>query len=164
MRGGSEGTWGLEGAALKVDFGKFGQYEFAADGNNGWAGGALGNPSNWRKMILARAFSAAERGLMDSEWDFQHPGGSFKVEFRADGFNHFICADFPAHSHWRLDKAETPEPLLYINWGKYGEYELVLDAAGQTMTGSAKGAPDNWRKGTRIGSTVGKKEVHEHDH
>ena len=27
---------------------------------------------------------------MDSVWNFQHPGGSFEVEFRADAFNHFV--------------------------------------------------------------------------
>lgn len=162
----AKGTWTLDGATLKIDFVKFGKYELTAEGADGkaWAGSAAGNPSNWRKMALSRPFSAAERALMDSEWDFVHPGGSFKVEFRADGYNHFVCSDFPAHSHWRLDNGETPTPLLYINWGKYGEYDLTLAADGQSMAGSAKGAPDNWRKGNRLGSTLGRQEVHEHDH
>ena len=41
-------------------------------------------------MKLRRPFSEAEAKLMDSVWDFQHPGGSFEVEFRADAFNHFV--------------------------------------------------------------------------
>ena len=43
-----------------------------------------------RKMKLRRPFSEAEAKLMDSVWNFQHPGGSFEVEFRADAFNHFV--------------------------------------------------------------------------
>ena len=39
-----------------------------------------------------------------------------------------ICNDFPAHSHWRLDNAEAATPTVYINWGKFGEYELLLSA------------------------------------
>ena len=41
-------------------------------------------------MNRIREFTTAERMLMDSEWQFQHQGGSFLIEFRADGFNH--CA------------------------------------------------------------------------
>lgn len=75
-----------------------------------------------------------------------------------------MCNDFPAHSHWRLDNDDTPTPLCYINWGKYGEYELVLSADGQTMAGSAKGVPDNWRKAKRIQALGDAAAVHEHDH
>lgn len=85
-------------------------------------------------------------------------------QFRADGFNHFICNDFPAHSHWRLDNAESPTPKLYINWGKYGEYELDIAADGKTMAGSAKGQPDNWRKATRLKALGDVEEAHVHDH
>ena len=56
---------------------------------------------NWRKMTWTRPFTTAEHLLHDSVWDFQHPGGSFDVEFRADGYNHFVCNSFPAHSHWK---------------------------------------------------------------
>ena len=54
---------------------------------------------------------------------------------------------------------------MYINWGKYGEYELVVSENGMEMVGSAKGQPNNWRKLKRIGSlAAGTAAVHEHDH
>jgi hypothetical protein len=59
-----------------------------------------------------------------------------------DSFNHFVCPDFPAHSHWKM----TSEDSLEINWGKYGEYELTFDPATGSWTGNKKGAPSNWRK------------------
>ena len=95
---------------------------------------------------------------MDSVWNFQHPGGSFEVEFRADAFNHFVSKvsitrtqiraqiradthththththtmrvqDFPAHSHWALT-----DNTLFINWGVYGEYELELAPSGTVL-------------------------------
>ena len=49
-------------------------------------------------MKLKRPFSVAEMKLLDSEWELQHPGGSFAIEFRADGYNH--CAP------------PTPHPLM----------------------------------------------------
>lgn len=115
-------------------------------------------------MKMARQFTVAEMTLMDSEWTLQHAGGSFNIEFRADGYNHFICNDFPAHSHWRLDNSESPTPTVYINWGKYGEYELVISADGTSMAGSAKGQPDNWRKAVFVRKLGAVEEAHVHDH
>ena len=57
-----------------------------------------------------------------------------------------MCKDFPAHAHWSLAGNK-----LYINWGTYGEYDLELDDAGETMKGSLKGNADSWRTGTRKG-------------
>ena len=114
--------------------------------------------------MLKRKFTVAETKLMDSEWELEHPGGKFNVEFRADGFNHFVCNDFPAHSHWRLDNDDQATPLLYINWGKFGEYELTIAADGESMTGSAKGKPDNWRKMKRLRTLGNVAEAHVHDH
>ena len=91
----------VEGNVIRIDWGKFGKYELtSSDGGRTWAGSYIGEPGNWRKMQFARPFSVAEQCIFDSKWDFEHPGGHFEVEFRADGFNHFICNDFPAHSHW----------------------------------------------------------------
>ena len=78
-------------------------------------------------------------------------GGSFKVEFRADAFNHFVCADFPAHSHWKFED-DSLTPTVYINFGKFGEYMIKFDAAGVTGEGAAKGDASNWRKMERIGN------------
>ena len=36
-------------------------------------------------------------------------------------------------------------PLLWVGL-QYGDYELEMDAAAQTMSGHKAGAPDNWRK------------------
>ena len=45
---------------------------------------------------------------------------------------------------------ETDTPTVYIDWGQYGEYELKMAEDGESMTGSAKGQPDNWRKASRL--------------
>ena len=46
----------------------------------------------------------------------------------------------------------SDDAAVYINWGKYGEYELKMAADGESMTGSAKGRPENWRKAERLRS------------
>ena len=115
-------------------------------------------------MVRTRTFTVAETMLMDSEWELEHPGGKFNIEFRADGYNHFVCNDFPSHSHWRLDDAESATPTVYINWGKFGEYTLVMTADGTDMVGSAKGQPENWRKCKRLRALGNVEEAHVHDH
>ena len=61
-----------------------------------------------------------------------------------------MCEGFPANkAYWRLDDAESDSPTVYINWGKFGEYELKIAPDGESMVGSAKGQPDNWRKAER---------------
>lgn len=152
-------SWSLaEDQRLLIDFQKYGRYELTRlEGSAEFEGSAVGDPSNWRKMKRRRPFSEAEAKLLDSVWELQHPGGSFPVEFRADGFNHFVSKDFPAHSHWSMT-GDT----VYINWGAYGEYELILDDAGDSMAGSVKGQPENWRKAVRKGpleEAVAAKEV-----
>lgn len=93
---------------LFIDWKNFGKYEFgiAADGSC-LEGCSVGNPSNWRKMTWSRPLNDAEKLLMAGEggsvWDFQWEKGSFEVEFRVDGYNHFICSSFPEHSHWQMD-------------------------------------------------------------
>jgi len=140
-----------------------GKYELLVNpADKSAAGSAQGKPESWRKMAFKRPFHPAEIALMDSEWEFIHPSGQFKVEFRADGFNHFVCNDFPAHSHWRFE-GDSPTPVVYINFGKYGEYLVTLSADGETFEGSAKGDTSNWRKGKRLGK-CDTTAVHEHDH
>jgi len=159
-------TWvlGSEGDTLDVDFAQFGKYTFEQT-EDGFSGSAVGKPENWRRMVKKRAFSPAEVAVMDSKWEFEHPGGKFEVELRADAFNHFVCESFPAHAHWRLMDADSPTPTVYINWGKYGEYELQVAADGASAVGSAKGQPDKWRKMTNLGVLgTGLKQYAEHDH
>jgi len=141
---------------VMIDWGKFGSYEMALvkvdDPNDPkvleFEGSVTGKPENWRKMQLKRRFSKAEEALFDSEWNFEHTSGQFPIEFRADGFNHFICNQFSAHSHWSIKEGtgETDTPTVHIDWGKYGKYDLVIAADGKSMSGSAVGQPDNWRK------------------
>jgi len=159
-------TWVLGGKAdtLQVDFAQFGKYSFERTAD-GFSGAAVGDADNWRRMAKQRAFTPAELAMMDSRWEFQHPGGKFEVEFRADAFNHFVCDAYPAHAHWRLDKAASETPTLFINWGKYGEYELELAADGSSAVGSVKGQPANWRKMTYLGALgADLKRYAEHDH
>ena len=122
-------TWNItEGGELFIDWGKYGQYklQLVDPATRAFEGAAVGKPESWRKMKLHRPFTVAETKLFDSEWMLEHPGGKFPVEFRADGFNHFVCNDFPAHSHWRLEDDATPTPTLQISWGKYGCVLLLL--------------------------------------
>ena len=159
-------TWQMDSdGGLKIDFAQYGKYELRKEDDGGYSGSAVGKQESWRKMAKTRDFSAAELAVMDSKWEFEHAGGSFEVEFRADAFNHFVCEDYPAHSHWYLEKAETPTPTLCINWGKFGEYELEIAADGKSASGSVKGKPDEWRKMTNkgaLGSNL--KQYAEHNH
>lgn len=156
----AKSAWLLHEGKLQVDFGKFGQYEFVQQEPGAWKGGAVGNPENWRTMKFVRPFSAAEIKLLGSRWSLIHPGGEFEVEFHADAFNHFVCHSFPAHSHWTMSGNN-----VHVSWGKYGEYDLVIDETGDNMTGSATGAPDNWRKARYIAPLdAGAVSGHEHSH
>ena len=131
-----------------------------SQGAGSFSGGAVGNPDNWRKMHLVRAFTEAELKLLGSSWKFMHPGGEFEVEFHADAYNHFVCTSFPAHSHWSL-----AGDVVYINWGKYGEYGLRLSPDGTRMDGervSARGAACTrvcMRASTRVSESVRAAEI-----
>jgi len=159
-------TWVLGGdGEIRIDFQQYGKYELQKTEDGSYSGSALGKPESWRTMAKTRSFSAAEKAVMDSKWEFEHAGGKFEVEFRADAFNHFVCDAYPAHSHWRLDNAESPTPTLFINWGKYGEYELDVAADGLSAAGSVKGRPDSWRRMKNLGVLgADLKQYAEHDH
>ena len=158
-------TWQLDSeGTLSIDFQQHGKYALMSM-EDGFVGSAVGKPESWRRMARKRSFTTAEKAVMDSKWEFEHAGGKFEVEFRADAFNHFVCDDYPAHAHWRLDHAESPTPTLYINWGKYGEYELEIDADGSSAAGSVKGVPESWRRMTNMGALgTNLKQYAEHDH
>ena len=99
----SKWSFDADGKMMTVDFAKYGMYELRLEDEvaKTFVGAAKGNSESWRKMIFKRPFTKAELMLFDSLWEFQHPRGSFSIEFRADAFNHFVCDDFPAHSHWK---------------------------------------------------------------
>lgn len=167
----AKATWSLgmvEGqgkGVVYIDWQKFGTYELApteaGEGVRTFQGSATGKPESWRKMLWKRPFSVAERSLWDSEWEFEHAGGKFNIEFHADGFNHFVCNDFPAHAHWLIEETAegTAEPTVKIDWAKYGKYELKIHHQGETMAGSAEGKPEAWRKAKRLRSLDAPKQV-----
>ncbi|CAE8652740.1 unnamed protein product [Polarella glacialis] len=143
------GRWTMEGDLIKIDWAKFGKYEMKFDAaTKTMEGNAMplktDDEKNWRKAAFSSALSPTEVLLIGdgggSEWEFEWSGGSFPVKFKADGYNHFQCDDFPAHAHWSLDG-----DLLKINWSQFGNYELKVAADG-TMDGGAVGKPEDWRK------------------
>lgn len=118
----SNASWTVNADALVVDWKNYGTYEFPLkDDLTSLDGHATGKPENWRKLEFVREFSAGERLLLGdgfgSAWDFQYEKGHFEVRFQCDGFNHFVCPQYPAHSHWSMDE-ETGDIL--VNWGSYG--------------------------------------------
>lgn len=136
-------TWEqIEDKHLLIDFGKFGDYRL--DMTNAeppeFEGSAVSQGSNWRKMNVKAKFTIMECKMMNCVWNFEYAGGSFPVEFLADSFNHFVCMDFPSKDSFCLLHGN----VLYINWGCYGEYELVPDESGDSMAGGAKCSVANW--------------------
>ena len=64
-----------------------------------------------------------------------------------------MCDFFPAQkAFWRFTDVESGSPTVHISWGRFGEYELKMAPDGESMEGSAKGQPDNWRRASRIRS------------
>lgn len=120
-----------DSSTLQVDWKKFGVYEFPiASGGDSYEGSAARSPENWRKIDFIREFTYAEKVLLGdgfgTAWNFQYEKGSFDIEFRCDGYNHFNCPRFPAHSHWSMDEGTG---LIAINWGQYGKSIFSYNSA-----------------------------------
>ncbi len=117
----AQATWQVVGSNLYIDWKNYGQYEFAVVNPVSLDGSVIGDSSQWRKMVFLRPFNRTEMAIMGqgfgTVWNFEYEHGSFEVEFRCDGFNHFICETYPAHSHWNL----TEEQLIAISFGQYGQ-------------------------------------------
>ncbi len=116
-------------------------------GNRVFEGSVKGHADNWRRAVFHKPLSPEEAIILadgGSEWLFEYAGGSFLIQFRGDGFNHFVCSKYPAHSHWLLDESDNSK--LLINWDRYGIYEMVIDASSRTMAGCKQGQPANWRR------------------
>jgi len=140
----AEASYAVEGDVVKVDWGKFGKYELRADGGNpkSLVGAVAGssNPDDWRKANFVRAFTPQEALLSGSAWQLHFEGGSpFRVEFHADG--HFNAPAYPAHSWYKIDG-----DAVFVEWGKYGQYEFVLDVAKREMNGHLRGNEKSWRR------------------
>mmetsp|Transcript_12399 Transcript_12399/g.36856 ORF Transcript_12399/g.36856 Transcript_12399/m.36856 type:complete len:236 (+) Transcript_12399:163-870(+) len=104
-------------------------------------------PNDWRRMSFARPLSDVEATLLSptgggTEWAFEYESGRFAVQFRGDGYNHFHCQQYQAHSHWKLGGAAGDE--VTISWGQYGTY--VMKVSGRAATGHAAGNPSDWRR------------------
>lgn len=162
--------WELEGNTVNIDWAKYGKYELTFDpATRSMEGNALpkkeGDEKNWRKAVFKNGLSPAEALLIGdgagTEWDFAWSGGSFPVQFKADGYNHFICSDFPAHSHWSLDGT-----TLKINWAQYGNYVLTVDPEGKTLEGAAVGADPatDWRKATLTRNLINQQTIEACEH
>lgn len=144
--------WHLKGDLVKVEWGTFGTYELKFDAASKTMDGhgmpkKEGNDKNWRKASFLRELSPVENMLIGdgggTEWNFEWSGGSFPVKFKADGYNHFQCDEFPAHSHWTLDADK-----LTIVWGEFGKYEMAVNVAEKSMDGCKVGGDPatEWRK------------------
>lgn len=163
--------WEIEGSTVKVDWAKFGKYEFTVGEDGSLDGNAVPknteDEGNWRKASFKRKLSPVELAIIGdgagSEWDFAWSGGSFPVQFKSDGYNHFKCEDFPAHAHWSLD-----DDKLFINWAEYGKFELKVNAEDGTMEGGTLGGnwETEWRKGKKIRNLIDDRVVEacEHHH
>jgi hypothetical protein len=83
-----------------------------------------GTPGDWRKATFVKPLSPVESLLFGAgggtEWKFEYSGGSFGVQFKADGYNHFNCPSYPEHSHYILDTHTPPGNMIEIDWGKFG--------------------------------------------
>jgi hypothetical protein len=144
----SNASWTVNADTLLIDWKNYGTYEFPLkEDNSSLDGYASGKPENWRNLEYLRDFNDGEKLLLGdgfgSAWDFQYEKGHFEVRFQCDGFNHFVCPQYPAHSHWSMDE-ETGDIL--VNWGSYGDYELHVEAETGDLVGNKKGQPSNWRR------------------
>jgi len=159
----------LYDGCVKVDWGKFGKYEFETKDGKYMEGHVLpkdpADDSNWRKAVFNRPLSTEELALIGdgagSEWDFEWSGGKFPIKFKADGYNHFNCDDFPAHAHWSIEGNK-----LRINWAEYGNYDLVVDGEAKTMVGAlVDGDPEkDWRKGVHVRNLLDNKVMEHCEH
>jgi hypothetical protein len=118
----AQANWQVQGDHLVVDWKNYGIYNFLNNNSTALDGFAQGNPNNWRRIEFLREFNLTEIALMGngfgSIWNFIWEKGAFEVEFRTDGFNHFVCRQYPSHSHWLIDESE----LVSIAWGQYGKF------------------------------------------
>jgi len=175
----AQARWGLDSGsgALQIDWANFGKYTLSATAESGrWDGSKLSEPANWRKLAYLGPFTPEEQLLQGngggSCWDFQWEKGSFEVELRCDGFNHFVCNQYPSHSHWTSTLLPDGRCKVDINWGQYGEYELLVDASARIMTGNKKGQPANWRRAVlkaplgveALASVPAHDHAHKHEH
>jgi len=165
----AQARWALAEGVVSIDWGKFGKYELVVAEDKSMEGNAMpkkpDDENNWRKATFKRALSEEELAIIGdgagTEWDFAWTGGNFPVQFKADGYNHFKCEDFPAHAHWSMKDGK-----LFINWGEFGNFELTVNAAERTMEGGPVGGDwtTDWRKGKHVRNMLDNKVVEACEH
>ena len=114
-------SYSIEDGILVINFQKYGEYVFSIiPGAHELSGSLKGNTEKWRKIQLIREFSASEMSIFGegygTAWTFEYAKGSFEVEFRSDAYNHFVCDQYPTHSHWSIDN-----DVVHISFGQYGK-------------------------------------------
>mmetsp|Transcript_24124 Transcript_24124/g.81442 ORF Transcript_24124/g.81442 Transcript_24124/m.81442 type:complete len:203 (+) Transcript_24124:70-678(+) len=165
----AQARWALAEGVVSIDWGKFGKYELVVAEDKSMEGNAMpkkpDDENNWRKATFKRALSEEELAIIGdgagTEWDFAWTGGNFPVQFKADGYNHFKCEDFPSHAHWSMKDGK-----LFINWGEFGNFELTVNAAERTMEGGPVGGDwtTDWRKGKHVRNMLDNKVVEACEH
>lgn len=165
----AQARWELEDGKLNIDWGKFGKYEFEVKDPRCIHGNLVpkneDDETNWRKAVKTRDLSPEEIAILGdgagTEWEFEWSGGSFPIQFKADGYNHFKCEDFPAHAHWTMDPAGGNK--IQIDWAEYGKYDLEITVEGdeKTMSGMQVGGKpeEDWRKGKHLRNMLDNKVV-----
>lgn len=118
----SGSNWKIQDNILVVDFKKYGVYVFPTNNNGIIEGYAQNDQNNWRRLQFVSNLSdvfnlIANANGAGSVWQFHWEGGSFEVQFHVDTFQHFVCPQFPAHSHWTILNNST----IAINWAQYGK-------------------------------------------
>merc|ERR1719231_2228213 len=121
-----------------IDWKSYGEYTMKVDpATKAMEGCVKGTPADWRKATFVKPLSPVESLLFGvgggTEWKFEYSGGSFGVQFKADGYNHFNCPSYPEHSHYILDTHNPPGNMIEIDWGKFGTYVMAIDPETKTM-------------------------------
>lgn len=152
----ADAVWLIQDGEVIVDWKEKGKYVFTIDEGKHMRGYVYprneNDPKNWRKTLYFAALNPVEKLLFGegsgTKWNFQHPDGNFFVEFKANGTNEFVnpC---PGKATWSLAKDNK---TVKIDWGRYGKYEMEVDAKTKTMDGDLQvegwGGDKDWRKAT----------------
>jgi hypothetical protein len=154
----AESTWSFIDGTLAIDWKKYGKYVLKPQADGSLKGSVLDKPEDWRTAKFVRARTAAEELVDASAWDISYAGGApFRVEFHADG--HFHSPDYPGHHLYTLDGNS-----LTINWGKFGTYDLTVDADARSASGHLRGNEASWRKLAYVEALPTTKSAHNHSH
>lgn len=152
-----QARWCIQPGTKKValNWGKYGCYDLEQKSESplSFAGNHVTNAGQTGAMEKVAELSPAEvkllgNGGVGTEWSFIWSGGQFPVEFRGDGYNHFVCKQYPAHAHWTIGGENREE--ITIHWANYGTYKLKVDGPAGAGEGSYINKPEDWRKMTYI--------------